>query len=215
MQAVQGMQNSGGAQEYSAKEYAEMLDISKRTFKKLISEAKIKESSVVDGVPKYKQADVIKYIVLEEKLPLYINFILYFAGDRGRSLDSILEGFLDDYKFYSNEEYRDRFGKDALEKLRMRIYDILRVRERRGSVVRVVRNKRLVYILPRYATPEQKKEHEDRRNALKIVFYYNPVTNSIRSSIPPKGGLTDDEVKALQMIRAYANAVLYLNETPT
>jgi len=201
-------------EEYSAKEWAEILGISERTFMKLISEAKIEKSSEVDGVPQYKQADVIKYIVLNEKLPLYINSRLYFAGDRGRSLDSILEGFLDDYEFYSHEEYRLRYVEKALEKLRMRIYDILRVREWRGSVVRVVRDKKLVYILPQYATPEQKKKHEDRRNALKIVFFYNPVTESVESTIPPKEGLTDDEVKILQKIRTYVNAVLYLNETP-
>ena len=200
-------------EEYSAKERAEILGISERTFMKLISEAKIEKSSEVDGVPQYKQGDVIKYIVLNEKLPLYINSRLYFAGDRGRSLDSILEGFLDDYEFYSHEEYRLRYVEKALEKLRMRIYDILRVREWRGSVVRVVRDKKPVYVLSMYATPEQKKEHEDRRNALKVMFLCNPVTNSIKSSIPPKKELTDDEVKILQMIRAYVDALLWLNET--
>jgi hypothetical protein len=198
--------------EYSADEWAEILDISKRTFMKLISEAKIEKSSEVDGVPQYKQGDVIKYIVLEEKLPLYINFVLYFAGNRGMSVGDLHEGFLYDYKFYSHQEYRNRFGEDASEKIRMKIYDILRVREWRGSLVKVVRDKKLVYVLPQHATPEQKKEHEDRRNALKIVFFYNPVTNSIESTISPEN-LTDDEVKALQKIRAFANAVLWLKET--
>jgi hypothetical protein len=199
--------------EYSAKEWAEIFGISKRTFMKLISEAKIEKSSEVDGVPQYKQGDVIKYIVLEEKLPLYINFVLYFAGNRGMSVGDLHEGFLYDYKFYSHQEYRNRFGEDASEKIRMKIYDILRVREWRGSVVRVVRDKKPVYVLPMYATPEQKKEHEDRRNALKVMFLCNPVTNSIKSSISPKKELTDDEVKILQMIRAYVDALLWLNET--
>jgi hypothetical protein len=199
-------------EEYSAKEWAEILGISKRTFMKLISEAKIEKSSEVDGVPQYKQADVIKYIVLNENLPLYINSRLYFAGDRGRSLDSILEGFLDDYEFYSHEEYRLRYVEKALEKLRMRIYDILRRRVRRGTLVKVVRDKNLVYILPQYVTPEQSKNDEDRGNYLKIVFFFNPASKSIRSTIPPKKKLTDDEKIAFLAIRAYADTMLWLDE---
>jgi len=199
-------------EEYSAKEWAEILGISKRTFMKLISEAKIEKSSEVDGVPQYKQADVIKYIVLNEKLPLYINSRLYFAGDRGRSLDSILEGFLDDYEFYSHEEYRLRYVEKALENLRKRIYDILRRRVRRGTLVKVVRDKNLVYILPQYVTPEQSKNDEGRGNYLKIVFFFNPASKSIRSTIPPKKKLTDDEKIAFLAIRAYADTMLWLDE---
>jgi len=198
--------------EYSADEWAEILDISKRTFMKLISEAKIEKSSEVDGVPQYKQGDVIKYIVLEEKLPLYINFVLYFAGNRGMSVGDLHEGFLYDYKFYSHQEYRNRFGEDASEKIRMKIYDILRVREWRGSLVKVVRDKKLVYVLPQHATPEQKKNDEDRGNYLKIVFFFNPASKSIKSTIPPKKKLTDDEKIAFLAIRAYADTMLWLDE---
>jgi len=198
--------------EYSADEWAEILDISKRTFMKLISEAKIEKSSEVDGVPQYKQGDVIKYIVLEEKLPLYINFVLYFAGNRGMSVGDLHEAFLGDYKFYSHEEFRDRFGEDASEKIRMKIYDILRVREWRGSLVKVVRDKKLVYVLPQHATPEQKKNDEDRGNYLKIVFFFNPASKSIKSTIPPKKKLTDDEKIAFLAIRAYADTMLWLDE---
>jgi hypothetical protein len=118
--------------EYSAEEWAEILDISERTFMELISKAKIEKSSEVDGVPQYKQGDVMKYIVLEKKIPLYINYFLYFFGDRGMSVGDLHEAFLGDYKFYSHEEFRDRFGEDASEKIRKRIYDILRKRARRG-----------------------------------------------------------------------------------
>ena len=199
-------------EEYSAKEWAEILGIPEKTFMELISEAKIEKSSEVDGVPQYKQADVIKYIVLNEKLPLYINSRLYFAGDRGRSLDSILEGFLDDYEFYSHEEYRLRYVEKALENLRKRIYDILRRRVRRGTLVKVVRDKNLVYILPQYVTPEQSKNDEGRGNYLKIVFFFNPASKSIRSTIPPKKKLTDDEKIAFLAIRAYADTMLWLDE---
>jgi hypothetical protein len=198
--------------EYSAKEWAEIFGISKRTFMKLISEAKIEKSSEVDGVPQYKQGDVIKYIVLEEKLPLYINFVLYFAGNRGMSVGDLHEGFLYDYKFYSHQEYRNRFGEDASEKIRMKIYDILRVRARRGSLVKVVRDKKLVYVLPQHAAPEQRKNDEDRGNYLKIVFFFNPTSKSIKSTIPLKKKLTDDEKIAFLAIRAYADTMLWLGE---
>ena len=199
--------------EYSAKEWAEILGISERTFMNLITEAKIEKSSEVDGVPQYKQGDVIKYIVQKERLPLYINSRLYFAGNRGRSAESIYEGFLDDYEFYLHKEYRLRYGEEALEKLRTRVYNILRVREWRGSVIKVIRDKKPVYILPQYATPEQRNEYEDRRNTLKAKFFYNPVTNSIKSTIPLEKKLTDGEIKFLLAIRAYADTLLWLNET--
>jgi hypothetical protein len=198
--------------EYSADEWAEILCIPEKTFMKLISEAKIEKSSEVDGVPQYKQGDVMKYIVLKKKISLYINYFLYFFGDRGMSVGDLHEAFLGDYKFYSHEEFRDRFGEDASEKIRMRIYDILRKKVRRGTLVKVIRDRKPVYILPQYATPEQKKEQEDRRNALRIIFFFNPASKSIRSTIPPKKKLTDDEKIAFLAIRTYADTMLWLDE---
>jgi hypothetical protein len=199
-------------EEYSAKEWAEILGIPEKTFMKLISEAKIEKSSEVDGVPQYKQGDVMKYIVLKEMISLYINYFLSFFGDRGMGVGDLHEGFLGDYKFYSHEEFRGRFGEDASEKIRKRIYDILRKRARRGTLVKVIRDKKPVYILPQYATPEQRKNDEGRGNYLKIVFFFNPASKSIKSTIPLEKKLTDDEKIAFLAIRTYADTMLWLDE---
>ena len=196
--------------EYDAKEWAEILGISERTFKRLISEAKIKESSVVDGVPQYKLSDVHKYIVIHEKLSLYIRQLLYFSGADGASADGICEAFCDAHKSYSfaHEEYY--FG-ERLENLRERIRDILKKGVRRRTLLKVVRDGKLVYILPRYATPEQKEEAENRRNTIRAKFYFNPVNKYIKSTIPLKKGLDKKRIEFLQAIRTYVDTALWLN----
>jgi hypothetical protein len=189
MQAVQGMQNSGGAQEeHSAKEYAEMLDISERTFMELISKAKIRKSSKVDGVPKYRMEDVLKYILSRipkevngktRTLALYINFCLWRAREKGVTTFEVVDSILSEYKKICGIDY-----PGSTNVLREKIRTILRVRRFRGSVLPIPRPSGYAFVSAKYATLDQKSVGEimnerirKRAKATKIIFYYDPETN--------------------------------------
>jgi hypothetical protein len=189
--------------DYTVGEYARMFVISKKAFRRILSEAHVRESSRVKGVPCYRMKDVMKHIMLQEMVPEYASFSLYTCGGRGETAEGIVDSFLRDYRLNVGKEY-----EGSVERLMERVSGILRSRKHRGKVLKIVRaDGKIAYVFAEHASPEQKKAAEERRRTVKAAFYYNPANGMFYSTFDGKK-LGGDEVELLKRIYFYVDALL-------